>query len=602
MKTKSFFILSISLIVVVSLLVSSIINISVNSEIQKEKISKNLMDHSNHITREISLIMNERLSDLQLLADPQNSIIGSSEVSLEDKIAYLRMFERATKTYTSISVYDLTGTKIIDTRNFELGVDASDQSFFNMALNGEFYYDAIPVFKESLNTTVLHFSASLYDENGDISGVLVTTFPMYKFHEIIDDGTLPDGTEIDLVSKNGLVLYSNHDRMSILNEKFSIKSMFEENASLNNHVGYGIFDKNNDEYFYVLSPEVEYLSYFGNNWYVLLTLPTTIAFQEVGQSQYTLYIITGMIFALSILMSIFLSNRFSKPILELTKATRKIQNNDLNLISKIKGTSEIQELFTAYNSMVTSIKKQRQELLELDKAKDEFTSMITHEIKNPLVPIVGYSDMLLHGNSIGNLNEKQKNAVQIILKNSLALEQLTSDFLDVQKLELGKMNFDIKEFDCGQIINDIYLEHNLILEKSNIQFKKSIESNEKILVDKNRISQIFNNLILNSISFLPDENKIIEIGTFEKNSEIIFYIKDNGIGIEKTKQKNLFKKFYQTDTTNTRKHSGTGLGLSICKGIIDAHGGEIWCESTLGLGTTMLFSIPFKKQILMINE
>jgi len=106
---------------------------------------------------------------------------------------------------------------------------------------------------------------------------------------------------------------------------------------------------------------------------------------------------------------------------------------------------------------------------------------------------------------------------------------------------------------------------------------------------------VLNNLINNAIDFVPKDTARIEINAQMDNSEILFSVKDNGSGIKSDEQKNLFKKFYQLDTSPTRKHGGSGLGLSICKGIIEGLGGRIWVESKVGEGTTFYFVLPKEK-------
>ena len=590
MKTKTFLIVGITCIVILSLVGTSFLNFSIFSDSQKNEVTKKFQEHSDHFNHEISLLMHERISDLQILSDPATSILGSSQHSLEEKTQYLRMFEKATKSYSSISIYDLTGKKIVDTRNFELGSNVSKETFFISALSGELYYEKIPVYLDSINSSVLYFSAPIYD--GDvISGVVVTTFPMYKFYDILsnDSGMMDSEVEIDLISHDGIVIYSNYDRSSILSSKYGNSEIFEQLKK----DSFGVFQRDNQEHLYVVSSQSGYLSYPGSNWYLQISLPTQFAYEQIQSSQNILYVALGIILVSSILLVIYLSGKISKPILELTKATKRIQKNDYSQLVHSKGPKEFRDLSDAFNSMIASIRKQRKELEELDQAKNEFTSMITHEIKNPLVPIIGYSDILLQETSLGNLTEKQKNAVHIILKNSLTLEKLTSDFLDVQKLELGKMNFDKNMVSSNEILDDVFSQQKPILDKSGITFSIKQKDVRAINLDKLRIIQIFNNLINNSVSFLDKPEKFIEIGSYKKDSDIIFYVKDNGTGIPLEKQEHLFQKFYQADTTHTRKHGGTGLGLSICKGIVDAHDGQIWCESQDGVGTSIFFSIPF---------
>ena len=109
--------------------------------------------------------------------------------------------------------------------------------------------------------------------------------------------------------------------------------------------------------------------------------------------------------------------------------------------------------------------------------------------------------------------------------------------------------------------------------------------------DRIRLRQVFDNLIRNAIDFVPRDVGRIHIGVIDKNVHVVFYVKDNGIGISQEKQEELFKKFYQVDASYTRSHGGTGLGLVICKSLIEIMGGTIWVESTPGTGTTFYFML-----------
>ena len=130
------------------------------------------------------------------------------------------------------------------------------------------------------------------------------------------------------------------------------------------------------------------------------------------------------------------------------------------------------------------------------------------------------------------------------------------------------------------------------MKDKSIKFINSTTNDSVIYSDEYRLTQVFGNLIKNSVDFVPEKSGKIEVGMRPDTYSVIFYTKDNGKGIPKDKQSNLFKKFYQIDTSLKRKHGGTGLGLVISKGIVDALGGRIWFESEEGKGATFYFSIP----------
>jgi signal transduction histidine kinase len=163
--------------------------------------------------------------------------------------------------------------------------------------------------------------------------------------------------------------------------------------------------------------------------------------------------------------------------------------------------------------------------------------------------------------------------------------------LDVQKLESNGMIFKKKDFDVKKMISELITNFDNQITNKNIDFVISMSS---IIIhgDFDRIRQVFLNLIGNAIDFVQSKNGIIEINALEKDDHVLFQVKDNGVGMSNENQKEIFKKFHQTDTSHSREHNGIGLGLVLCKGIVEAHGGRIWCESEINKGTIFNFTIP----------
>ena len=255
-----------------------------------------------------------------------------------------------------------------------------------------------------------------------------------------------------------------------------------------------------------------------------------------------------------------------------------------------KANNEVGDLVNSFNIMSDTIKQKELEAKKMDIAKDEFLAMITHELKTPLVPIQGYADLLL-SEHLGKLTPIQKEILTIIKDSATSLLDIISDLLDVQKLELGQLR----------------------LMKENISIKKSIEkaiesfkpkviqdeiklalNSPDIIVthDPERIAQVISNLIKNSITAVKPKTGAIQVNVEELPTEVKISVNDNGTGVPIDKQKDLFTKFYQVDTTLTRERAGSGLGLAICKGIVINHGGKIWVESTPNVGSTFIFTIP----------
>ena len=351
-----------------------------------------------------------------------------------------------------------------------------------------------------------------------------------------------------------------------------------------------------------------------------------------SQNLMLLQILFGILIIGILVLVLYFVARILRPISALTQATSEIEKGNLDVSVKRKGNDELSVLSDSFNSMVNSIKRynerqseltkalefKNEELTETEKdlrraneelvntetAKEEFLSMISHELKTPLTPLKMYAEMLLKIKSVGELNEKQLKAMKMILRSISQLELLINDIFDVYKLDIGKLSLNKKVVQVESLVKENTPELELLMRDKQIQFNaKIIPPSEKVnvLCDPRRIGQVLANLIKNSVDFVPDKGGRITIRTeadYSKQTNdgnsmyVVFTIEDNGSGIPMEKINNLFKKFYQVDTSTKRKHGGTGLGLAICKGIVEGHGGKIWVDTKHTQGTSIKFTLP----------
>src|SRR5579885_2161164 len=234
-------------------------------------------------------------------------------------------------------------------------------------------------------------------------------------------------------------------------------------------------------------------------------------------------------------------------------------------------------------------KIQLEELQKMNSSKEGFYMMISKECQIPLEPIKKNVQIL---NESSKLTKKQKEAISEIQDNTLRLEQLINDIVDVQKLYNNKMEFERQQFNVTDLINDVVNSFSPMIIKKKIEFVNDLTTNSSLNSDKKRLEQVFYNLVQNAIDFVPQDEGKIEIGASDDGTSVLFYVKDNGIGISENRKDSIFKKFYQVDVSLKRKYGGSGFGLVICKGIVENLGGKIWFESQEGNGTTFYFSIP----------
>jgi signal transduction histidine kinase len=287
---------------------------------------------------------------------------------------------------------------------------------------------------------------------------------------------------------------------------------------------------------------------------------------------------------------------------EIEKMRQSIESMKTNLDALVdQRTKELeiknQELF----EREVDLERINKELVNTELAKEEFISMVSHELKTPLTPLKMYAEILLKTNRFGVLNEKQLKAVKMILNNVSKLELLINDIFDVYKLDIGRLKLNKKSIEVARLVQENVTELEPLTEDKQIEFKAEIIPPTKVnvLCDQKRIEQVIANLVKNSVDFVPESGGRITIRaeTDETTQNVTFTVEDNGIGIPLEKMDNLFKTFYQVDTTLTRKHGGTGLGLVICKGIIENHGGKLWIDRNYTRGTSIKFTLPIASNL-----
>jgi len=241
-------------------------------------------------------------------------------------------------------------------------------------------------------------------------------------------------------------------------------------------------------------------------------------------------------------------------------------------------------------------KKTAAKAKEADRLKTAFLANMSHEIRTPLNSIIGFTQLLADD----NLTDDQKQYIDIINTSGKNLLVIINDIIDISKIEAGQLKVVKADCNINAIMNDLYQyfqSDSKNHEDKNISISVRLSLTDKdstIYTDDVRLKQILINLISNAVKFTHEGS--VEFG-YELDAEkknMVFFVKDTGIGMEQEKQNIIFKRFRQADGTISRKYGGTGLGLSISKGLVTILGGQIWLESEAKVGSTFYFSLPYK--------
>ncbi|MDA8611456.1 ATP-binding protein, partial [Candidatus Pacebacteria bacterium] len=228
---------------------------------------------------------------------------------------------------------------------------------------------------------------------------------------------------------------------------------------------------------------------------------------------------------------------------------------------------------------------------DVDKAKSEFVSLASHQLRTPLSSINWYSEMLMDGDA-GKLNKKQKEYLDQIAIGNKRMIDLVNSLLDVSRLELGTFSVDPENADIKKVSDQIFKEIKNISKEKKIKLTKKYEKDlPEISIDIKLTQMIVQNLLSNAVKYTPEKGKV-NFRIFKSGKNIQIDVTDTGYGIPDSQKEKIFTKFFRAENVTVLDTEGTGLGLYIIKSVVDTVGGKIWFESKEGKGTTFSVQIP----------
>jgi len=240
------------------------------------------------------------------------------------------------------------------------------------------------------------------------------------------------------------------------------------------------------------------------------------------------------------------------------------------------------------------------ELEHANQDKSKFVSLVAHELKNPMTSMKGYTDLLLKG-VLGPMNEQQSDFLRIVLNNVNRMETLVSDLNDLTKQQTGNLRLEIAPVDFRDIVVETLRSLQGQIEEKNQELAVEVpEDLPLVMGDSNRLMQVMTNFVSNAYKYTPPGGKIGIRAELTRNlwnpqgapQVIHCAVQDTGIGMDEDDLAKLFRPYFRSDNPKTREQPGTGLGLTITRGLIEQHGGQVWVESELEVGTVFHFTIP----------
>ena len=425
--------------------------------------------------------------------------------------------------------------------------------------------------------------------SGEFMGIVGVKIPTESFFSLYGNTQDSNSQFLVVIDKKGTLLAGGADKSLVGKNFFGefVQNFTNHNPILMNLTqnllqgipGYAIYDYGRGERLTTNVP----VSIQGKPLYFIqIVTPTTTIYSEINnvlfEEKLAMFsLIGGIIVAITALIIVLIK-------------WNSILNNEVK-----KRTKELQE-------SNREIALANEELKVHDKMQKEFINVAAHELRTPIMPIIGLSELLY--NKVLNKNENSlkqetlKEYLQTIVRNAYRLQKLVEDILDVTKIESRIFKLNTELFELNEVISNVVTDFENIIKNKNNKVQILYEPNRnKIFVnaDKTRLTQAISNILDNSLKFTQEgfiiiTTRITNKEKDDKDNKVIVIIKDSGIGIDNEILPRLFTKFV------TKSNQGTGLGLFIVKKIIEAHGGKIWAENNSnGIGSTFYFTLPIVK-------
>ncbi len=309
-----------------------------------------------------------------------------------------------------------------------------------------------------------------------------------------------------------------------------------------------------------------------------------------GHDLALLAVLLGFSLGMSIFVALALSDSTARSVREIVRGVREMSAGSLNTRVRVSSRDEIGELATAFNAMAERLEASFARERGLEKTRQELISAVSHDLRTPLASIQAMVDSINDGVVTDQQTiRRYLRATQSEVEN---LSQLITDLFELSQLGSGVLELHMETASLQDLLSDTLESMTPQAAARGVQLTGAIEGElPPVVMDARRVQRVLFNLIQNSIRHTPQDGTIC-IRARDAGPDVQVEVIDTGEGIPAQELPRLFERFYRPDRSRSRSSGGAGLGLSIAKGIVEAHGGRIWVESTVGKGSTFGFALP----------
>lgn len=291
-----------------------------------------------------------------------------------------------------------------------------------------------------------------------------------------------------------------------------------------------------------------------------------------------------------LIVSMFLSRRISKPMVEIAQKVREIRAGNLDTQIEVRENDEVGEVARAVNEMVGKLKSDIVQLKKLERVRSEFLGNVSHELRTPIFSLQGFLETLIEG----AVDDPAVN--RDFLKKAQAhaarLNTLLADLITISQIESGEMKMSFRYFDLNEFLDSLLRELRPTAELHGVSLRRDgyPAGSLEVFGDRERLQVVMENLIENAIKYNRPSGEVV-LASDRSDRKVRVSVSDSGLGIAAAHIPRIFERFYRVDRDRSRDVGGTGLGLAIVKHIIEAHGSSVKVESEPGKGSTFSFEL-----------
>ncbi|REK29586.1 MAG: response regulator [Planctomycetota bacterium] len=518
----------------------------------------------------------------------------------------------STEGFRAIWFVDRSGRTLTSTDAAYLDRDFTSRPEFRRALDGHRHLG------EPFSTggdTVAYLSAPALSGDGSVLGAVMVLLDVQPLTRIVDDDTVHEG-----LGDSGEVLIGKRvgDNVHYLLPSrvtgadtvpaSAVPSMV---AAIENDDGFAVTEYDGVPVLAHFQPAPFHPRDY-EQWGLVAKIDEAEAYAPIAHLRDSLFAVQSILLVVGVIATIWLSRRFTRPIVELTRAAEVLASGDLSARVQADRDDELGTLAVAFNDMAGRLhglhsdleRKVRERTAELsdakeaaeaaDKAKSEFLANMSHEIRTPMNGIIGMSELLAGT----RLSAEQREFLGLVQQSAESLLRLLNDILDFSKIEAGKLELESVEFSLQSCVGKAVKLLTVRAADKGLELACRIDPDipDRLIGDPTRLRQIIINLVGNAVKFTDEGEVVLEVvpdSLTADSARLHVAVRDTGIGIAPEQQQKIFDAFSQADASTTRRFGGTGLGLAISGRLVEMMSGRIWVESEVGRGTTFHFIVQF---------